>query len=341
MEGTPKRARWYQSSVASSLRVLVTGGAGYIGSHTARLLAEEGFSPFVLDDLGRGHREAARFGQLIVGDVGDAALVARVVRDHRIEAAVHFAAFAYVGESVRDPGLYWTNNTVKSLALVDALVGAGVRDVVFSSTCATYGDPRSLPLREDHPQAPVNAYGASKLAVEHILRSYGVAHGLRWMALRYFNAAGAHPDGTMGERHDPETHLVPLAIEAALGRARPLEIFGTDYDTPDGTALRDYVHVLDLADAHVRALRHLAQGGASGALNLGTGRGHSVREIVSAVEGVVGKPVPHTFGPRRAGDPPALVADPTNARTTLGWTPQYTDLRAIIETAARWHRRGA
>jgi UDP-glucose-4-epimerase GalE len=211
--------------------------------------------------------------------------------------------------------------------------------VVFSSTAATYGNPESQPLREDHRLAPVNPYGATKLAVEMILRSYGDAYGLRWMALRYFNAAGAHPDGTMGERHDPETHLVPLTIDAALGRRAPLQVFGTDYPTPDGTAVRDYVHVCDLADAHVRALRHLAAGGASEALNLGTGVGNSVREILTTVESVLGKKVPHTLGPRREGDPPSLVADPSRAKQVLAWMPQYTDIHALIETAARWHTR--
>jgi len=321
------------------MRVLVTGGAGYIGSHTARLLAEEGLHPVVLDNLGRGHGEAARFAPLVEGDIGDRELVARVVREHGIEAVVHFAAFAYVGESVHDPRLYWTNNTLKAFALIDTLLEGGVKNLVFSSTCATYGDPQRLPLAEDHPQAPVSPYGATKLAVEMILRSYGVAYGLRWIALRYFNAAGAHPDGTLGELHDPETHLVPLAIEAALGRGKPLSIFGGDYPTPDGTAVRDYVHVLDLADAHVRALRHLAGGGESGALNLGTGRGNSVREIVETVERVTGKRVPHSTAARREGDPPALVADPTRARTVLGWEPRYVNIAETIETAVRWHSR--
>lgn len=322
-----------------SMRVLVTGGAGYIGSHTARVLSEEGFEPVVLDDLGRGHRDAVRFGPLVEGDVGDRALVGRLIREHKIEAVVHFAAFTAVGESVRDPRTYWSNNTLKTFALIDTLVEHGVKDIVFSSTAATYGDPISVPLREDHPRAPVNPYGATKLAVEMILRSYADAYGLRYMALRYFNAAGAHPDGTLGERHDPETHLVPLAIEAALGRAKPLTIFGTDYPTPDGTAVRDYIHVLDLADAHVRALRHLRAGGASDAVNLGTGAGNSVREIVATVEAVTGKKVPHSLGPRREGDPPILVADPSRAKQLLSWTPRYTDIRELIETAARFHMR--
>lgn len=319
------------------MRVLVTGGAGYIGSHTARVLAESGFEPVVLDNLGRGHRDAVRFGPFVEGNIGDAVVVREALEKYQVEAVVHFAAFAYVGESVREPRIYWQNNTISTLAFLDTLMAHGVRNLVFSSTCATYGTPRDLPLREDHPQNPVNPYGASKLAVEMILRSYGDAYGLRWMALRYFNAAGAHPDGTMGERHDPETHLVPLAIEAARGRGKPLTIFGTDYDTPDGTAVRDYIHVLDLADAHVRAVRHLAGGGASDALNLGTGRGHSVREIVETVEAVTGKKLPHSIGPRRDGDPAALVADATRANKILGWTPRYTDIRELIETAARFH----
>lgn len=321
------------------MRVLVTGGAGYIGCHTARVLVESGFEPVILDNLSRGRREAMAFGTAVEGEIGDRALIARIVREHRVEAVIHFAAFAYVGESVRDPRLYFRNNTLATFDLVDALVESGVRAFVFSSTCATYGNPTVLPLREDHPQTPVNPYGASKLAVEMILRSYGDAYGLRWMALRYFNAAGAHPDGTLGERHDPETHLIPLAIHAALGKGPPLSIFGTDYPSADGTAVRDYIHVLDLADAHVRALRHLAAGGASAAVNLGTGDGHSVRDVMRSVEAVVGRPVPHQLAERRPGDPPELVADPTLARTILAWTPRFVDLREIVETAVRFHTR--
>jgi UDP-arabinose 4-epimerase len=319
-----------------SHNVLVTGGAGYIGSHTARVLADEGYRPVVLDNLVHGHREAVRFGPLVEGDISDRELVARVVREHQISAVVHFAAYIAVGESVVDPRKYWTNNALGTLALIDALVDERINAFVFSSTAAVYGTPVAVPIREDHPLSPVNAYGATKLTVEMILRSYGDAYGLRSMALRYFNAAGAHPDGTMGERHDPETHLVPLAIEAALGRGK-LTIFGTDYDTPDGTAIRDYIHVLDLAAAHVAAVRYLTSGGASDAVNLGTGRGHSVREIVKSVEAITGKPVPQRFGPRREGDPPALVADPSRAREVLAWTPRYVDIQPLLETAVRWH----
>ncbi len=265
------------------MRVLVTGGAGYIGSHTAKALARDGFEPVVLDNLVTGHRSAVRWGPFVRGDVGDRGLVRRVIRDHRVEAVVHFAACAYVGESIQDPRKYFRNNVANTLALLDAMLDAGVDQIVFSSTCATYGVPDELPIGEDHPQRPVNPYGDSKLFVERMLGAYGVAYGLRSVALRYFNAAGADPEGELGENHDPETHLIPLVIEAALGRRPWVDVLGTDYPTPDGTAVRDFVHVTDLAEAHVRALGHLLGGGESVALNLGTGAGHSVREVIGTV----------------------------------------------------------
>jgi len=252
---------------------------------------------------------------------------------------VHFAASAYVGESMTDPRKYFHNNTVNTLYLLDAMRDAGVAQIVFSSTCATYGVPQRLPMDEAHPQAPVNPYGESKLFIERILHWYGVAYGMRSVALRYFNAAGADPEGEIGECHDPETHLVPLVIDAALGRRPPVGVFGHDYPTPDGTAVRDYIHVMDLADAHLKALGYLRAGGASTALNLGTGEGHSVREVIETVERVGGRPVPRTDLPRRPGDPPSLVADAARAHAVLHWTPRYADLATIVGHAWRWHSR--
>jgi len=318
-------------------QVLVTGGAGYIGSHTCKALAAAGYTPVSLDNLVYGHRRAVRWGPLAEVDLADRAEIERVLREHDVRAVIHFAAFAYVGESMSDPGKYFRNNVVNTLNLLEAMGAAGVERIVFSSTCATYGIPARVPIAENDPQHPVNPYGESKLFVERALHWHGVAHGLRWMALRYFNAAGADPDAEIGEDHDPETHLVPLAIETALGRRAALQVMGTDYATPDGTAIRDYVHVTDLADAHVRALRHLEAGGASSALNLGTGKGHSVREVVAMVERVSGRPVEALDAPRRAGDPPVLVAAPGRAKELLGWQPRCSDLETIVRTAYRWH----
>ncbi len=318
-------------------RVLVTGGAGYIGSHTAKALAEAGYEPVVLDNLSAGSRSAVRWGPMEEGDIADERLVCRVVDRYQIEAVIHFAANAYVGESIEQPRKYFNNNVVNSLRLLHALLDADVSRVVFSSTCATYGIPSEMPITEGHPQTPVNPYGESKLFIERALRWYGDAHDLRSVCLRYFNAAGADPSGDIGESHDPETHLVPLAIGAAQGWAPPLKIFGTDYETPDGTAVRDYIHVCDLADAHVRALQYLERGGPSTAFNLGAGRGHSVREVRAAVERVSGKKVPASMHSRRSGDPPMLIANARKASRKLGWTPRYTELDEIVETAWRWH----
>ena len=321
------------------MRILVTGGAGYIGSHTAKLLAAAGHEPVVFDDLSQGHEWAVRWGPLERGSLIDRARVRDVVAASRVEAVVHFAASALVGESMTDPAKYFENNTLGTFNLLDGMRAAGVGTLVFSSTCATYGDPVRVPIDETHPQAPVNPYGESKLMVERMLRWYGEAYGLRWMALRYFNAAGADPDGEIGEVHDPETHLIPLVIDGTLGRRPPVRVFGTDYPTPDGTAIRDYVHVVDLAEAHLRALERLGNGTPSQALNLGTGRGHSVRDVIDAVRAVAGRDVPFEAAPRRPGDPPALVADPSRARETLGWTPRYPGLETIVEHAWRWHTR--
>ncbi|HEV2549221.1 MAG TPA: UDP-glucose 4-epimerase GalE [Stellaceae bacterium] len=320
-----------------SNRVLVTGGAGYIGSHAAKALAQAGYEPVVFDSLVRGHRAAVRWGPFIEGDLADRALLCESLRRFEIGAVMHFAAFAYVGESMTRPEFYFANNVVNSLNLLEAMREASVRRIVFSSTCATYGIPESVPIREEMPQRPINPYGESKLIVERMLHWYGVAHGFAHTALRYFNAAGADPDGEIGEHHEPETHLVPLVLDAALGRRPRVEVYGTDYATPDGTAIRDYIHVSDLAEAHVLSLEHLERGGASGAFNLATGQGHSVREVIAAAERVTRRAVPRRDTERRAGDPPALVADASRARQVLGWNPRFSDLDTIVATAWRWH----
>jgi UDP-arabinose 4-epimerase len=321
------------------MSILVTGGAGYIGSHTAKMLAESGQSPVVLDNFAYGHDWAVKWGPLERGDLGDADFIKGVFSRHSIDAVIHFAAFAYVGESMTHPRKYFQNNTVNTLNLLDAMIDRGVTAFVFSSTCATYGVPTHVPIDETHLQTPVNPYGESKLMVEKILRWYGEAYGLKSVALRYFNAAGADPDGTIGEDHDPETHLIPLVIDAARGTRPPVGVFGTDYPTPDGTAIRDYIHVTDLATAHVGALEYLRKGGATTAINLGTGKGRSVREVIQTVEAVSGRRVPTVLSPRRAGDPPALVANPQKAKDVLGWSARYVDLRTIIEHAWKWHTR--
>src|SRR5215213_296064 len=319
------------------MRVLVTGGAGFIGSHTCKALACAGWEPVVLDDLSMGHRGAVRWGPFIHGNVGNRGLLRQVMAEHHIEGVIHFAAHAYVGESVSEPRKYFHNNVANTLALLDAMMDVGVERIVFSSTCATYGLPESLPIGEDHPQRPVNPYGESKLFVERILQAYGHAYGLRWINLRYFNAAGADPEGELGEDHDPETHLIPLVIHAAFGQRPWIDVFGTDYKTSDGTAIRDFIHVTDLADAHVRALRHLRNGGESLALNLGTGTGYSVREVIATVERVGRCSVPVREAPPRPGDPPVLVADARRAQSVLAWQPRYADLDVIVGTAWDWH----
>jgi UDP-arabinose 4-epimerase len=319
------------------MKILVTGGAGYIGSHTSKALCQAGYEVVVLDNLSMGHRWAVQWGPLIHADLADAAALGSVFRDEGIEAVVHFAASTAVGESVLHPRRYYRNNVVNTLNLLEAMVDAGVGAIVFSSTCATYGDPIRIPIDEDHPQHPINPYGETKLTVERILNAFGSAYGIRSIALRYFNAAGADPDGQIGEDHTPESHLVPLVIEAALGRRPHLDVYGTDYPTPDGTAIRDYIHVSDLADAHVRALRYLLDKGSSTAINLGTGSGHSIREVIAAVETLSPLPITVRETERRSGDAPVLVADSTKAERILGWKPRYSDLASIVGTAFRWH----
>ncbi len=319
--------------------VLVTGGAGYVGSHACKALHEAGYLPVTYDSLEKGHRWAVRWGPLEVGGLHDAPRLDEVLREHRPVAALHFAAYAYVGESVLKPARYYENNVGGTLSLLEALRRAQVGRVVFSSTCATFGIPERACIDEDCPQRPINPYGASKLMVERILADYGLAYGLQSVSLRYFNAAGADPEAQIGESHDPETHLIPLALDASLGRIPALTVFGSDYPTPDGTCVRDYIHVADLARAHVLALDYLQSGGASCALNLGTGTGSSVNEVLAAVAEVTGRPVPVIRGERRAGDPPFLVADPARAIGTLGWRPQFPRIRDQVQHAWNWHQR--
>ncbi|MFP4069253.1 MAG: UDP-glucose 4-epimerase GalE [Verrucomicrobiota bacterium] len=321
------------------MKVLVVGGAGYIGSHCVRQLQAAGHEPVVLDNLVFGHRQAVAAGVPFYDcDLGDRETVGRILEGEAIELVMHFAAFAYVGESVTEPRKYYENNFVATLRLLEAMLDHGVKQFVFSSTCATYGEPQSLPIVETLPQAPINPYGQTKLDVENCLKAFAHAYGLSFAAFRYFNAAGAAEDGSIGEDHDPETHLIPLVIDAATGRRANIKIFGTDYDTPDGTCLRDYVHVDDLSRAHIAVFDKLKEPGAGYFYNLGTGTPNSVREIIDAVEAVTGLKVPVVEAGRRAGDPPALYADSSKAQAELGWKIRFPDVKDIIETAWRWHR---
>ena len=321
------------------MNVLVVGGAGYIGSHCVRQLIAAGHRPVVLDNLAYGHRKAvAQEIPFYAANLGDTPTVLNILRQEKIELVMHFAAFCYVGESVTAPVKYYENNVVATLHLLDAMLQAGVKKFVFSSTCATFGVPERLPMTEDLPQAPINPYGQTKLDVENMLKALSTAHGLSFAAFRYFNAAGAAEDGTIGEDHNPETHLIPLAIQVATGKRANLQIFGTDYPTPDGTCLRDYVHVDDLSRAHIAVFDKLATPGARFFYNLGTGKPFSVREIIQAVEKITGKKVPVIESPRRAGDPPALFADSSQAKKELGWTPKFMDAESVIATAWKWHQ---
>ena len=317
--------------------ILVTGGAGYIGSHAVKTLTDAGFDVVVLDSLVAGHREAVEGVPFVESDIADADVVRETIRRHRVTAVMHFAAFLSVGESVTAPALYYRNNVSKTLALLDVLVEESVTRFVFSSTAAVYGDQVHSPIREDHPTRPLNAYGETKLTVERALTHYATAYGLRSTSLRYFNAAGADPSGTIGEDHHPEIHLIPKALAAADGHGT-LEVYGTDYPTRDGTCERDYVHVCDLADAHLLALERLEREAGASAYNLGNGRGHSVKEVIAAAERVTGRSVPHVTADRRPGDPALLLASSDTARSELGWTPRFEELDAIIQTAWDWHR---
>ena len=319
--------------------ILVTGGAGYIGSYVTRYLLDRGCSILVLDDLSNGHADAIPEGLLVQGLIGDAALLDEVFAEHAIDAVMNFASFIEVGESVSDPAKYYRNNVGQTTVLLEAMARHGVRHFVFSSTAAIFGNPVRVPIDEAHPQAPINPYGRSKWLIEQMLPDCDRAHGLRSACLRYFNAAGADPEGRLGERHDPETHLIPLVLQAASGRREAINIFGTDYDTPDGTCVRDYIHIHDLAQAHWLALEHLRKGGESGAFNLGNGNGFSIREVIDVAKEVTGRDFPVVEADRRAGDPAVLLADSTLARSVLGWQPEYSDLASIIEHAWDWEQK--
>jgi len=316
--------------------VLVIGGAGYIGSHAVKALMAAGFSPIVMDNLSRGHRDAVLCPDFIRADLTDRGAIERVFARHRIDAVMHFAALTYVGESVEDPATYYTNNVLGCINLLSAMRAAGVDKIIFSSTAAVYGDPREIPIPEDHPRDPINPYGMTKYVMERAMEDFSVAYGLRFVALRYFNAAGADPDGELGERHEPETHLIPAVLLAAGGVRDEVVVFGDDYPTPDGTCVRDYVHVCDLIDAHLAALRRLFSGGGNGYYNLGSQQGYSVREVIEVTREVTGRSIAVKIGPRRPGDPPTLIASSKRAEAELGWCPAHTDLRDMVGTAWRF-----
>lgn len=319
------------------MNILVVGGAGYIGSHMVKLLGGRGHRVVTFDNLSEGHRAAVTCGEFVLGDLHNRELLVQVMQQHRIEAVIHFAASALVGESVQNPAKYYENNVVATFSLLEAMRTAKVQKLVFSSTCATYGQPEQVPISESERQSPVNPYGFSKLVIERMLDDYAAAYGLGFAALRYFNASGAAADGTIGEDHDPESHLIPIVLQVALGQRRNVSVFGTDYPTPDGTCIRDYIHVEDLGTAHLAALERL-ESGKGLKLNLGTGSGHSVLEVIETCRKVTGMPIAVEFGPRRAGDPAELVADARAAFATLAWKPRYTDLTEIVESAWRWHK---
>jgi UDP-glucose 4-epimerase len=323
-------------------KILVTGGAGYIGSHAVLELKRAGYDLVILDNLVYGHRDIiddVLKVELVEGDIRDRALLDQLFSQHNFSAVMHFSAYAYVGESVTDPAKYYRNNVISTLVLLEAMLEKGIKNFVFSSTCATYGIPQSIPLTEDHPQNPINPYGMTKLMVEKILADFDSAYGLKSVCFRYFNAAGADPSGLLGEDHNPETHLIPLVLFAALGKQESVSIFGTDYDTPDGTCIRDYIHVNDLASAHILGLEYLLKSRKSDAFNLGNGGGFSVREVLDTARKVTGKEIIALERDRRAGDPPILVGSSEKARTILGWNPQYPDLENIISHAWKWHQR--
>jgi len=318
--------------------ILITGGAGYVGSHSCKALAAMGYLPISLDNLTYGHTWAVQWGPFIQGDIADSLVLDQIFSKHQPMAVIHFAAYAYVGESVVHPKKYYQNNVVGSISLLEAMRRHGCKNIIFSSSCSTYGMPLQVPISENHPQLPINPYGRTKLMMEQIIQDYGNAYGIRYAILRYFNAAGADPEGQIGEDHDPETHLIPLLLQTVQGRRDYTEVYGTDYDTPDGTAIRDYIHVTDLAGAHLLALKYLAQSGQSICVNLGTGRGNSVMEIIHAVQQVTGKPVAYRLVDRRPGDPPVLVAKSDRAYSLLGWKPDFCDIQETISTAWNWHQ---
>jgi UDP-glucose 4-epimerase len=321
------------------MNILVIGGAGYIGSHMVKRLDQLGCAVTTLDNLSSGHRDAVLCGEFVHGDLADRDVLAKLLQPGRFDAVMHFASFIQVGESVQQPAKYYANNVTNTLHLLDAMRAAGVQRFIFSSTAATFGEPQYTPIDERHPQAPINPYGRSKLMIEQVLEDYDRAYGLKSVCLRYFNAAGADPDGELGERHDPETHLIPLVLQAASGRRADIAVFGRDYDTPDGTCIRDYIHINDLCEAHWLALQSLAQGAGSQRYNLGNGAGFSVQEVIDAARRVTGRPIAVRDAPRREGDPARLVADATLARKQLGWVPQFPDLETIVAHAWGWEQK--
>lgn len=319
------------------MNILVVGGAGYIGSHACRILEKAGHTVWVYDNLSRGHRAAALPGRLIEGDVADGARIRQALTENKIDAVMHFAAFALVGESVAEPAMYYRNNVIAALELLDAMKDCGVKRLVFSSTTATYGEPDIIPIAETTRQEPINPYGFTKLVIERAMADYAHAYGLGYAALRYFNAAGASPDGAIGEDHDPESHIIPIVLQVALGQRPHVTVFGNDYPTADGTCIRDYIHVDDLGDAHLRALDRLEEGKGI-CVNLGTGKGYSVRQVIDACRKVTGHAIPEVMGTRRPGDPPELIADASLAKQLLEWTPKYNDIESIVQTAWNWHK---
>ena len=321
------------------MNILVTGGAGYIGSHCCKELSKKGFNPITIDNLVYGHKNFAKWGEFFQGDVGNRAHLKECFGRHKIDAVMHFAAYAYVGESVEDPLKYYENNLRNTIELLHAVLEHDVKYFVFSSTCATYGNPEKTPLNEDHPLNPINPYGKTKRMIEEILEDYQAAYGLNYISLRYFNAAGADPDAEVGEDHDPETHLIPLVLDVAAGKRKTIKVFGTDYATPDGTCIRDYIHVTDLAQAHILALQHLMDGADSNAYNLGNGQGFSVLEVIEHARKITAKDIAVENSDRRPGDPPVLIASNEKAVKELGWKPEYADLDDIIGTAWRWHKK--
>ncbi len=323
------------------MKILVVGGAGYIGSHMVKRLGQLNCTVTTLDNLSSGHRDSVLCGEFVHGDLADKALLAQLLQPGRFDAVMHFASFIQVGESVKQPAIYYENNVTNTLNLLDAMRSAGIQKFIFSSTAATFGEPLYTPIDEDHPQKPINPYGRSKLIIEQVLDDYDRAYGLKSVCLRYFNAAGADPDGELGERHDPETHLIPLVLQAASGRRPFISVFGRDYDTPDGTCIRDYIHISDLCEAHWLALQSLVQGADSQRYNLGNGNGFSVQEVIEAARRVTGRPIEVCDAPRRDGDPARLVADATLARQRLGWQPQFSNLDTMVRHAWAWELRQA
>ncbi|RJP74733.1 MAG: UDP-glucose 4-epimerase GalE [Candidatus Abyssobacteria bacterium SURF_17] len=323
----------------TSKNILVTGGAGYIGSHTVKELLRRGYEPIIIDNLSTGYRKLVVGGEFIQADLRNPDAVRQIFSGHRINAVIHFAASCYVGESVEKPMMYYENNVLCGMNLLAAMLAHDVRCIIFSSSAAVYGNPIHVPIREEHPQNPINPYGQTKSLFEDILRSHERLYGMQFVSLRYFNAAGCDPEAEIGETHEPETHLIPLALDVAVGRTPNLRVFGTDYDTPDGTCIRDFIHVCDLADAHIRTLEYLMDGGASAVFNVGTGTGHSVREIIRAAERVTGRSIPAVNAPRRPGDPPSLVASAEKLKGAIGWTAQHSALDEILSTAWNWHKK--